>query len=169
MLLLCNSPILSIFITSLEIKIKGDFPCCCISKHLLKYDVQPIRLILTLRSKNYATGCVSATLPPPSSISTGCLSKASNHWIVLPIKKHQLPQKVARLPSKTAPLLAAAKPRAPQSVKPMPCEKSVSVFNLYKEARTTNSDEIPNTDMPTKYFRSGKVPLLLSLYHKQRT
>ena len=37
--------------------------------------------------------------------STGCLSRLSYHWMVLPIKKAQLPQNVARLASYCAPEL----------------------------------------------------------------
>ena len=77
---------------------------------------------------NQATGCVSPILPPPSSTSTGCLSRHSNHWITLPIRKHQLPQNVASEPWYTHPLFAAPKPRAPQSVKPIPCFLSAQCF-----------------------------------------
>ena len=48
-------------------------------------------------------------------VSTGCLSRDSYHCIVEPIKKAQLPQKVAREASYSAPLLPYAGPNAPHS------------------------------------------------------
>ena len=48
-------------------------------------------------------------------VSTGCLSRDSYHCIVEPIKKAQLPQKVAREASYSAPLLPYAGPKAPHS------------------------------------------------------
>ena len=48
-------------------------------------------------------------------VSTGCLSRDSYHCIVEPIKNAQLPQKVAREASYSAPLLPYAGPNAPHS------------------------------------------------------
>ena len=81
----------------------------------------PIKTKLKKDAISDYAGCVSATLSPPSPTSTGCLSRLSYHWMTLPTRKHHEPQKVAREPWYTHPLLEAAKPKAPQRVKPMPC------------------------------------------------
>jgi len=79
------------------------------------------RQMLTItRVADQTTASVSEMQPPSSSTSTGCLSKHSYHWMMLPTRKHHEPQKVASEPWYRHPLLLAAKPSAPQSVKPMP-------------------------------------------------
>lgn len=123
----------------------------------------------------YETGWVSETLPPSSSTSTGCLSRLSYHWMTLPIRKHHEPQKVANEPWYTQPLFFAAKPRAPQSVNPIPlassqpCPGSDKCSLKQGRGAVAYPYKIPYSDMPSQHFGSREIPFLLSFNHEEKS
>ena len=71
-------------------------------------------------------------------VSTGCLSRDSYHCIVEPIKKAQLPQKVANEASYSAPLLPYAGPNAPHS-----CQETYVSVNSHHLVSSLDGGELP--------------------------
>lgn len=115
---------------------------------------QQLRLTYYIGILTYHCCCFVA--PLKSSASTGCLSRLSYHCMTLPIRKAQLPQKVARLASYCAPLLPYAGPSAPQIVKPNAparfqkpiCHPSTPNAGRYHALCVSSMNSVPETMKP---------------------
>ena len=103
-------------------------------------------------------------------ISSGWRAEAKGgtyyHCIKEPIKKAQLPQKVASDASYSAPLLPYAGPKAPQSfLNVRVTYQRVIAHRKRTYSKAKGADQIPKPDMPSKDLPSGYIPFRLRLEH----